>query len=78
MGRHLAQRLVAAGEEVGDVSTRRAALVRVFAEGNGRKNDDVDAHSIAVVALHTPDLPVVRPTTGPSLSGCCRSGVRSW
>ena len=61
VGKHLAQRLVAAGEEVVDVSTRRAALVRVFAEGNGRKNDDVDAHSIAVVALHTPDLPVVHP-----------------
>ncbi|MBW3608317.1 MAG: transposase [Actinobacteria bacterium] len=59
VGKHLAQRLVAAGEEVVDVSTRRAALVRVFAEGNGRKNDDVDAHSIALVALHTPDLPVV-------------------
>ena len=61
VGKHLAQRLVAAGEEVVDVSTRRAALVRVFAEGNGRKNDDVDAHSIALVALHTPDLPVVGP-----------------
>ena len=59
VGKHLAQRLVAAGETVVDVSTRRAALVRVFAEGNGRKNDDVDAYSIALVALHTPDLPQV-------------------
>ena len=42
-----------------DVSTRRAALVRVFAGGNGRKNDDTDAHSIALVGLHTPDLPEV-------------------
>ena len=33
-------------------STRRAALVRAFAGGNGRKNDDTDAHSIAVVGLH--------------------------
>jgi hypothetical protein len=32
----VAQRLVAAGERVLDVSTRRAALVRVFAGGNGR------------------------------------------
>lgn len=36
-GRHIAQRLVAAGERVLDVSTRRAALVRVYAGGNGRK-----------------------------------------
>jgi transposase len=54
------QRLVAAGERVVDVSTRRAALVRVFAGGNGRKNDDVDAHSVALVGLHTRDLPEVR------------------
>jgi transposase len=60
VGKHLAQRLFAAGERVVDVSTRRAALVRVYAGGNGRKNDDTDAHSIAMVALHTPDLPEVR------------------
>lgn len=60
VGKHLAQRLVAEGERVVDVSTRRAALVRVYAGGNGRKNDDTDAHSIALVALHTPDLVEVR------------------
>jgi len=60
VGKHVAQRLVAAGEQVVDVSTRRAALVRVFAGGNGRKNDDTDAHSIALVGLHAPDLPAVR------------------
>jgi transposase len=60
VGKHVAQRLVAAGERVVDVSTRRAALVRVFAGGNGRKNDDSDAHSIALVGVHTPDLPEVR------------------
>lgn len=59
VGKHLSQRLVAAGERVVDVSTRRAALVRVFAGGNGRKNDDTDAYAIAMVAVHTPDLPVV-------------------
>ncbi|HUR17653.1 MAG TPA: transposase [Acidimicrobiales bacterium] len=61
VGKHLAQRLVAEGERVVDVSTRRAALVRVYAGGNGRKNDDTDAHSIALVALHAPDLAEVRP-----------------
>jgi transposase len=60
VGKHLAQRLVAAGERVVDVSTRRAALVRVFAGGNGRKHDDVDAHAVALVGLHTPG-----PARGP-------------
>ena len=60
VGKYLAQRLVAEGEQVVDVSTRRAALVRVYAGGNGRKNDDTDAHSIALVALHSDDLPEVR------------------
>jgi transposase len=61
VGKHLAQRLVAEHETVVDVSTRRSALVRVYAGGNGRKTDDTDAHSIAMVGLQTPDLPVVRP-----------------
>jgi transposase len=61
VGKHLAQRLVAEHETVLDVSTRRSALVRVYAGGNGRKTDDTDAHSIAMVGLQTPDLPVVRP-----------------
>jgi len=42
------------------VSTRRAALVRVFAGGNGRKNDDIDVHSVALVGLHSRDLREVR------------------
>src|SRR4051812_21234927 len=61
VGKYLAQRLVAEGETVLDVSTRRAALIRVFGGGNGRKTDDVDAHSIALAALHGTDLPEVRP-----------------
>jgi transposase len=61
VGKYLAQRLVAEGETVLDVSTRRAALIRVFGGGNGRKTDDVDAHSIALAALHGTDLTEVRP-----------------
>jgi Transposase len=60
VGKHIAQRLVAEGETVLDVSTRRAALVRVFGGGNGRKTDDTDAQSIALVGLHSTDLPQVR------------------
>ena len=56
MGKPLSQRLVAAGEKVLDVPTRRTALVRVYAGGNGRKNDDTDALSIALVGLRTPGL----------------------
>jgi transposase len=84
VGKHLAQRLVAVGERVVDVSTRRAALVRVFAGGNGRKNDDVDAHSIALVGLHTPDLPEVprgRPQRGRAAVGqkpSCPRARCSW
>lgn len=59
-GKYIAQRLVAEGEHVLDVSTRRAALVRVFAGGNGRKTDDTDAEAIALVGLHSTDLPEVR------------------
>ena len=61
VGKHLAQRLVAAGEHVVDVSTRQSSLVRVFAGGNGRKSDDTDALSIALVGLRSAGLPVVRP-----------------
>ena len=61
VGKHLAQRLVFEGERVLDVSTRRAALVRVYAGGNGRKTDDTDAHAIAMAAVHSDDLPEVRP-----------------
>ena len=60
VGKHLSQRLFSTGERVVDVSTRRAALIRVYAGGNGRKNDDTDAEAIAMVAVHTPDVPEVR------------------
>jgi transposase len=56
IGRHLAQRLVADGETVVDVPAKLSARVRVFATGQGRKNDPVDAHSVAVVALRTKGL----------------------
>jgi transposase len=39
-----------------DVPAKLSAQVRVFATGNGRKSDPVDAHSVAMVALRTPDL----------------------
>jgi transposase len=55
-GRPLAQRLVAAGEQVLDVPAKLAARVRLFDTGHNRKTDALDAHSIAVVAVRTPGL----------------------
>src|ERR671921_1205248 len=56
IGRHVAQRLVADGETVVDVPAKLSARARVFATGQGRKTDPVDAHSVAVVALRTAGL----------------------
>jgi len=65
IGRHLAHRLVHDGEVVLDVPAKLSAQVRVFASGNGRKSDPVDAHSVALAALRTPDL--VRVEVDPDL-----------
>ncbi|WP_218004169.1 IS110 family transposase [Nocardia araoensis] len=56
IGRHLAHRLVHDGETVIDVPAKLSAQVRVFATGNGRKTDPVDAHSVASAALRSPNL----------------------
>ncbi|MFE3955895.1 IS110 family transposase [Nocardia sp. NPDC059091] len=56
IGRQLAHRLVRDGETVIDVPAKLSAQVRVFATGNGRKTDPVDAHSVALAALHAPNL----------------------
>jgi transposase len=58
-GKHIAHRLVHDGETVLDVPAKLSAQVRVFAVGNGRKTDPVDAHSVALVALRTPNLVAV-------------------
>ena len=59
VGRHIAHRLVASGETVLDVPAKLSAQVRVFATGNGRKTDPVDAHSVALAALRSPKLVTV-------------------
>ena len=56
VGRPLAQRLLAQGEVVVDVSAKLAARVRVFDTGNARKTDATDAHAVAMVALRTSGL----------------------
>ncbi|MEU4321170.1 IS110 family transposase [Nocardia fluminea] len=61
IGRHLAHRLVHDGETVIDVPAKLSAQIRVFATGNGRKTDPVDAHSVALAALRAPNLRPVAP-----------------
>ena len=56
IGKHIAHRLVHDGEAVVDVPAKLSAQVRVFATGNGRKTDPVDAHSVALAALRSPGL----------------------
>ena len=60
IGKHLAQRLIADGEQVVDVPAKLSARARVFSTGQGRKTDATDAHSITVVALRTPGLRIVQ------------------
>ncbi|WP_183096437.1 IS110 family transposase [Nocardioides stalactiti] len=68
-GRSVAQRLLAAGEQVVDVPAKLAARARMLDTGHGRKTDAHDAHSVAVAAVrakrlrvlaHDPDLESLR------------------
>ncbi|WP_457252740.1 IS110 family RNA-guided transposase [Pedococcus sp. P5_B7] len=60
VGRPLAQRLLESGEHVVDVPAKLAARVRLFDTGHNRKTDAHDAHSIAMVAVRTRGLRVLR------------------
>jgi transposase len=60
IGRHIAMRLIADGEQVVDVPPKLSARARVFATGQGRKTDATDAHSVALVGTRMAGLrPVV-------------------
>ncbi len=60
VGRPLAQRLLEAGEHVVDVPAKLAARVRLFDTGHNRKSDARDAHSIAIAAVRTDGLRVLK------------------
>jgi transposase len=60
VGRPLAQRLLEGGEHVVDVPAKLAARVRLFDTGHNRKTDALDAHSIAIVAVRTSGLRVLK------------------
>ena len=64
LGRHLAGRLVAAGEFVVDVPPKLSARVRVLSTGNARKNDGVDALATALAASRNVLLATVDPEVG--------------
>ena len=60
IGKHIASRLLADGEQVVDVPPKLSARARVFATGQGRKTDATDAHSVALVGTRMAGLrPVV-------------------
>jgi hypothetical protein len=60
IGRHIARRLIAAGEHLVDVPPKLSARTRMFATGQGRKTDATDAHSVALVGTRVSGLrPVV-------------------
>jgi transposase len=60
IGRHVALRLLADGQEVVDVPPKLSARARVFSTGQGRKTDTTDAHSVALVGTRMAGLrPVV-------------------
>jgi transposase len=59
IGRHLAHRLIADGEQVLDVPPKLSARARVFATGQGRKTDATDAHSVALVGTRMAGLRLV-------------------
>ena len=60
IGRHVALRLLADGQEVLDVPPKLSARARVFSTGQGRKTDATDAHSVALVGTRMAGLrPVV-------------------
>jgi transposase len=60
IGRHIANRLLADGEQVLDVPAKLSARTRVYAIGQGRKTDATDAHTVALVGTRMAGLrPVV-------------------
>ena len=49
IGRHVANRLLAIGEQVVDVPSKLSARARVFTSGQERKTEATEAHSVALV-----------------------------
>jgi transposase len=56
IGKHVALRLLDHGETVIDVPAKLSARMRVYATGQGRKTDDTDAYSVALVGVRMAGL----------------------
>ena len=56
IGKHVALRLLTAGEDVVDVPPKLSARMRIFATVQGRKTDETDAHSVALVGTRMSGL----------------------
>ncbi len=56
IGKHVVLRLLDHGETVVDVPAKLSARMRVYATGQGRKTDDTDAHSVALVGVRMAGL----------------------
>jgi hypothetical protein len=59
------------------VPAKLAARVRLFDTGHNRKTDARDAHSIAIVAVRTTSLRVLRRDVHSKRCGCCATAARS-
>jgi transposase len=60
IGKHLVNRLLVDGEQVVDVPPKLSARTRMLVAGQGRKTDETDAHTVAVVGTRMSGLrPVV-------------------
>jgi len=75
IGKHIAVRLLADGEEVVDVPPKLSARARVFATGQGRKTDATDAHSVALVGTRWRDCGRWSPTSSWRCCDCWSTGV---
>jgi len=83
-GKHVALRLLDRGETVVDVPAKLSARMRVYATGQGRKTDDTDAHSIALVGVRmgglrelVNDVLTQEVLRSPGWSASCRRSCRS-
>jgi transposase len=56
IGKHVALRLLDHGEAVAGVPAKLSARMRGYATGQGRKTDDTDAHSVALVGVRMAGL----------------------
>jgi hypothetical protein len=74
IGKHIAVRLLAGGEEVVDVPPKLSARARVFVTGQGRKTDATDAHSVALVGTR---MTWTRPGNGSAANASTSIGKES-